>query len=843
MEQKTETRSLIIHGHFYQPPRENPWTERIERQRSASPYHDWNERITSECYLPNTRSRRLDGFGRITRLVNNYEWISFNFGPTLLSWLEDKHPEVYGKILEADRASIGREGGHGNAIAQAYNHIIMPLANRRDQETQIRWGIYDFQRRFGREPEGIWLPETAVSDVTIEILLDFGLSFIVLSPHQAESVRPLHKKGKWIDVSNGSIPAGSPYRFRKPGSRKGGRYIDIFFYDAQLSHDVSFNHLLRNGDSLADAVIEGYPRSKSNLIVIATDGENYGHHEPFADMALAYLIDEGAARKNITLTNFGAYLAKHGPEHEVRLKKGRNGEGTSWSCIHGVDRWKEDCGCSTGSPAVWNQAWRTPLRTGLDSLRDSLALHFERECSGLLSDPWKSRNDYIEVIEDRTPEASAAFVASHAPRELDETERSRVLTLLESQRNALLMFTSCGWFFNDISGIETVQLLMYAARTIELAGEGALENKLVRRLEKARSNIEGIGTGADLYRDATRGTAVTAPALVAQHAIYTHLFGAGEAEEVFGRLFEPLDEQTEELDGGTVQIGHVLVTCPYTLKKQDFLYVLFIEDETGYRCFVGEPRDDGDFARLRTLYREAKERGGAQWLAGAVSKHLPGSQYKPIDLFPEDRERTLRALASRKLESLEERYRALYLETRDLIRMLNESSIDIASPLLVPAEAALTRMLLDEIEGWEHTLAPDGLSGIRNIITEASYYGVPIDKTTATDSFTELLVETILGLREPLDAKSIDTVIAFVSLVDEIEVAFHDGTVQNVLYPVLESTVLDPLERDGTADAWNVKERAAAQSMLRLAQRFNFNVDRWLSWPGIEENIRSGGEE
>ena len=842
MEQKTETRSLVIHGHFYQPPRENPWTERIERQRSASPYHDWNERITSECYLPNTRSRRLDGFGRITRLVNNYEWISFNFGPTLLSWLEDKHPEVYGKILEADRASTEREGGHGNAIAQAYNHIIMPLANRRDQETQIKWGIYDFQRRFGREPEGIWLPETAVGDETIEILIDFGFSFIVLSPHQAESIRPLGKRGKWIDVSNGSIPAGPPYRCRMPGKRKGGGHIDIFFYDAQLSQDVSFNHLLRNGDSLADAIIEGYPRSKSDLVVIATDGENYGHHEPFADMALAYLIDEGAARRNITLTNFGAYLERHESRYEVRLKKGRNGAGTSWSCNHGVGRWKEDCGCSTGSPTGWNQAWRTPLRTGLDSLRDSLALHFERECSQLLADPWKSRDDYIDVVENRTPESSTAFVASHAARELDETERSRALTLLESQRNALLMFTSCGWFFSDISGIETVQLLMYAARAVELAGDATLEKKLVKELEKAESNIEGICTGADLYLDAAQGTKVTVPAIVAQHAVYSHLFGAAEAAEIFGRFFEPLDEHTEELDDGAVRIGSVLVTCPYTLTRQNFLYALFIEDETGYRCFVGEPGGDGDFTRLRALCREAKERGGLQRLVDA-GKHLPSSRYKPIDLFPQDRERVLRALAGRKLESLGQGYRALYLETRDLIRMLNESSIDIVPPLLLPAQTTLTGMLLAEIEGWDHSLDPGGLSGIRNILTEANYYGVPIDKTTATDSFTELLIETIMGLQEPLDADSIDAVIAFVSFVDEIGVDLHEGTVQNVLYPVLESTVLGPLERDETAGAWNGVERTAARSMLELAQRFNFNVDSWLSLPGVKESIRAGGEE
>jgi hypothetical protein len=404
------------------------------------------------------------------------------------------------------------------------------------------------------------------------------------------------------------------------------------------------------------------------------------------------------------------------------------------------------------------------------------------------------------------------------------------------------MFTSCGWFFSDISGIETVQLLLYAARAVELAGASTLEKELVRELGRAESNIEGVGTGADIYNEATRGTSVTVPAIVAQHAVFTHLFGAGEAREVFGRFFEPLDGHVDELVGGAVRSGSVLITCPYTLEKQNFLYTLLIEDETGYRCFVGDPGGGADLAGLRALCLEAKERGDLQWLAGAVEELLAGSLFRPVDLFPEDRERVLRALAGRKLESLEEGYRNLYLETRDLIRMLNESSIDIAPPLLLPAQATLTKMLLDEMEAWECSLEPRGLSGIRNIIAEASYYGVPIDKTAATDSFTELLIETLAGLKQPLEAAPIDAVISFVSLVDEIGIALHEGTVQNILYPVLESTVLDRLERDGTARGWSDGERAAAQSMLGLAQRFNFNVDRWLSRPGVKENILAGGD-
>lgn len=859
MEQKLQNRHLIIHGHFYQPPRENPWTERIERQRSASPYHDWNERITRECYLPNTRSRRLDGYGRITRLVNNYEWISFNFGPTLLSWLEESHREVYEKILEADRASAERLGGHGNAIAQAYNHIIMPLANRRDQETQIVWGRRDFERRFGREPEGIWLPETAINDETLSMVIDSGFAFIVLAPSQAESVRALGKRGAWTDVSDGSVPTGSPYRCFKPGDKRRKAYIDIFFYDSSLSHGVSFEHLLRSGDSLAEAISQAYPRVKGDLVVIATDGENYGHHEPFADMALAYLVDEGAKSKGFGFTNFGAYLESVSPSYEVRLKQGRGGEGTSWSCVHGVGRWKEDCGCNTGSPADWNQTWRGPLRDGLNTLREALSEIFERKCAPLLDDPWKTRDDYIEVIEDRTPDISEAFVRDHATRPLSGEERALVLTLLESQRNALLMFTSCGWFFNDISGIETVQLLMYAARAIELTSEESLDAKLIDLLSRARSNITVIGTGADLFRDITRGTAVNIPSLVAQHAIYSFLFEPEESLEIFGYFFEPGDADEVEFDDTIVRMGSVDVTDPYTLDLRRWTYALFIERETGYRCFVGESTAGKELIELRTAARQAVERGDAGGMLDEAAALFPHNSYRLVDLIPEDRERVLRKLAANKLEALDEGYRKLYLETRDLLRMMAESSMEATQRLLLPARAALTRTLLEEIDEWDHSLDAERLSGIRNVLAEASYYSVPIDKSAATDAFTELVTEKIEGLSDRLDPDLPGALLEFVSLVDEIDVTLDEGLIQNVLYPVIESRVFPLLEKRASSATAGAGPAAAATgapspeqgeggdlqwalALLRIAQRFNFNVDRWIEIaPVPSEPAGSGG--
>ena len=383
MENSARPRHLIIHGHFYQPPRENPWTETIERQESAAPYHDWNDRIANECYLPNSLSRRLDDYGRIAKLVNNYEWISFNFGPTLISWLEDHVPEAYARILEADRSSAKRLDGHGNAIAQCYNHAIMPLASRRDQETQIRWGVHDFERRFGRPSEGIWLPETAINAAVLEVLVEFGFRFVVLSPHQALRVRSLDDGSRWKDVSGrDDSRRDSPTAVSRRAPGESAIRSDSSTYSSTtppLSTDVSFNHLLRNGDEFADAISLAYPRGGDDLVVVATDGEIYGHHEPFADMALSYLVESAAPRRDLAMTNFGAYLAAHEPRFEVELKPGPNGEGTAWSCAHGVGRWKEDCGDSAGGQPTWNQKWRAPLRAGLNTLRDTLAALYEKE--------------------------------------------------------------------------------------------------------------------------------------------------------------------------------------------------------------------------------------------------------------------------------------------------------------------------------------------------------------------------------------------------------------------------------------------------------------------------------
>lgn len=487
-------RFVCIHGHFYQPPREDPRTGVIPIEPSAAPYPNWNERICAECYEPNTTARILDPQGNVSERVNNYSRISFNFGPTLLSWLAAHAPAVYQKILDADVESQRRFSNHGSAIAQPYNHMILPLANRRDKYTQILWGIRDFEYRFRRKPEGIWLPETAVDMEALDIAAKMGIRFTILAPHQARRVCSI-KGLTCTNVDASTIDPTMPYELRIPSGRK----MAVFFYDGPISSAVAFEKLLDNGDVFADRLISAFGKRKgAQLVHIATDGETFGHHHRFGEMALAYALKQLEGSKGIHLTNYGEYLTRHPPTHIAEIH-----ENSSWSCMHGVERWRSDCGCRIGGHPLWNQAWRTPLREALDWLRHTLIQEFDVLGRSLLKDPWLARNDYIAVILDPASDNVEKFIRDHAARKLTEGEKTKVLKLMEMQRNMMLMYTSCGWFFDDPSGIETVQILRYAATALLIFKElfkKDYEERFVQRLKAVRSNIRDERDGRLIYR-------------------------------------------------------------------------------------------------------------------------------------------------------------------------------------------------------------------------------------------------------------------------------------------------------------------------------------------------------
>ncbi len=500
--------ALIIHGHFYQPPRENPWTGIVEREPSAAPFHDWNERIHSECYQPNTFARITDSEAG-ARVVNNYAKINFNFGPTLLAWLERNHGDTYARIIAAEHESAAKHGGHGNAIAQAYGHAILPLCNERDLRTQIRWGIADFTQRFGRRPEAMWLPETACNDATMNALIDEGLRFVILAPHQAARVRYRTRSGsdgvnhedgnsEWFDVNEHSIDTSIAYRYsHRYGS---DRSIAIFFYEGPTSRAIAFEKLLRSSRELVDRFAQ--VANGRGMVNIATDGETYGHHFKFGDICLAHALEMEALAYGFRITNYGEYLDQHPPAFEVEINNGPHGEGTSWSCQHGVGRWIRDCGCHTGGEPGWNQAWRAPLRQALDFLRDENIRHFESTRGTLFVDPWQARDDSIALVLEQH-HSREQFLFEHAGRWLSADEQWRALTHLELQRMLLLMYTSCGWFFNDISGIETLQILKYAGRAIDLMeqlGLPPVRERFLKILAEAKSNRPEMESGADIFK-------------------------------------------------------------------------------------------------------------------------------------------------------------------------------------------------------------------------------------------------------------------------------------------------------------------------------------------------------
>jgi alpha-amylase/alpha-mannosidase (GH57 family) len=469
-------RYVTIHGHFYQPPRENPWTGEVDEEVTARPYHDWNERITAECYAPN---------------APNYARMSFNFGPTLSAWLEANAAETHDAILAADRASRERFSGHGSALAQAYNHAILPLANHRDKVTQVAWGIRDFEHRFGRRPEGMWLPETAVDDATLEVLAAEGIAYTILAPSQAAAVR--EPFSRWVELDGGGIDPREPYRIPLPS----GRSITVFFYDGALSHGIAFGELTRSGADFARALLSRFDdRGRPQLVHVATDGETYGHHFRGADRALQEALARVESSAEARLTNYGEFLERFPPRLEARIVPN-----SSWSCAHGVGRWTDDCGCSAG--AAVRHPWRRPLREALDWLRDTLAPLYSAAGAALFTDPWAARNDSIELSLDPSPASVERFFERNSIGALSEDEKSTALGLLQLQRNAVLMYTSCGWFFDDPAGLETRQVLRYAARAVELAEEhlgGSLEPLFLRLLERVRSVSGDRPDASELYR-------------------------------------------------------------------------------------------------------------------------------------------------------------------------------------------------------------------------------------------------------------------------------------------------------------------------------------------------------
>ncbi len=791
-------RYICIHGHFYQPPRENPWLEAVELQDSAAPYHDWNERITAECYAPNAVARILDDQGRIVKLLNNYSQMSFNFGPTLLSWLQAKAPETYAAILAADRDSRKHFSGHGSALAQAYNHIIMPLANRRDRLTQILWGRADFEKRFGRAPEGMWLPETAVDLETLELLAQCGLRFTILAPHQAARVRRIGAS-EWRELNGQPIDTNRAYRIALPS----GKSLALFFYHGPIARAVAFEGLLSHGGRFIERLTGAFAENGAGpeIVHIATDGESYGHHHRFGDMALAYALDQlgrnGAAR----LTNYGEFLARHPPADEVEIV-----EKSSWSCAHGIDRWWSDCGCNTGAHPGWNQAWRTPLRDALDWLRDAVAPLWEAQARALFNDPWAARDGYIEVINDRSAAGLDRFSARFAARPWNDADTSAALKLMEMQRHALLMYTSCGWFFDDISGLEAMQVLQFAGRVVQLAEEildVPLESQFTRRLAAARSNLAEQGNGAEIYERTVRPAQVDWEKLAAHYAV-SALFETYPRETAIYCYDAAREDRQLFTDGrARLSFGRVRLASTITRESARLHFAVLHLGDHNISGGIGHFAEEASYRAAIDDAAKPFRRADLTATLRALERHFGASSFSLRSLFHDQQRSLLAKILGANLAEAAALYRQIYEPRAPLMRFLTDLAIPLPKGFAAAAEVVLNQDLRETLEQPRIDREQ-----VRRLLDCARAEGIALDAPTLEFAYRQSLERAAGALALQSSLEALEALRDAASFLPDLPFSTNLWKAQNVFYQLLQRQY--PRQReaesrgDETARRWVV---------------------------------------
>ncbi len=839
---------VTVHGHFYQPPRENPYLDAIERQPSAAPFHDWNERIHHECYRPNAFARVLNDRGELVGIVNNYEYLSFNIGPTLMSWLERYDVEVYQRILEADRKSCDRLNGHGNAIAQVYNHIILPLANKRDKYTQIRWGKEDFRSRFGRDPEGMWLAETAVDYATLEALVAEGMRFIILAPSQAQRCRLMSTEDQpvteWQEVGGSQIDATRPYRCFLPGGNPRRDFIDIFFYDGPISRDMGFSDVLYNSHHLAGRIgqaVRGDHRP-AQLISVATDGETFGHHKGGTEKTLAYAFLKEFPHRDWTVTNFAHYLSLNPPSWEVELKPV-----TAWSCAHGVDRWQDDCGCG-GEGGGWHQKWRRPLRNALDWLRDQLIKVYDESGRQFFRDPWATRDEYIQVVRDRSPANVSRFLSRHQSHKLTAAQQVDALRLLEMQRHALLMYTSCGWFFEELSRPEGTQILRYAARALELAGDVAglqLELGLIKRLTQAPSNVDFFKHGGEVYRHLVVTAQISFRQLAAQYAI-TSLFGSHKDacsqsdgliplsclirhpsyRRVYCYMANQLDYQLQRLGPLTLAVGQLRLVSEITWETEHLVFAVLHLGGSDFHCCIQPFAGRRDYSKKKEQLFGALQQASASYTISAMNQLFGDHSFSLQNLFAEERHRIMRLLSQETLTRLDQLYTQVYRDNYGVLMAFHRDELSVPQELQVAAEIALghrylslVRSLLEEID--EPQLSLNHLTELEGIATEAKHLHCQLNIPEAKQTLEQLILQSLWQLLHDSNLVTISADIQRLERLIEVgrclNLNFSLERAQELYFSCLHSQILPCVDL------------TQLRQLLKLGQKLGVDVSPWLS--------------
>ena len=776
-------RFVCIHGHFYQPPRENPWLETVETQDSAAPYHDWNERICAECYATNGAARIVNIKNQITRIVNNYARISFNLGPTLLSLLKENAPRTYRMILDGERRSRKNFKGHSSAMAQVYNHVIMPLANHRDKVTQIRWGIADYQSHYGLPPEGMWLAEIAADTESLELLAQHGIKFTVLAPHQCRRFRSLKNGDDWTTTPNANVDTTRPYAIRF----ESGVSMAIFFYDGPTSRAIAFEGLLNSGDNLAGRLKASFhDNAQPQLVHVATDGESYGHHHKHGEMALAYALRLLEQDKVVKLANYGTYLAQFPPEYECQIV-----DNTSWSCVHGVERWRSDCGCN-GGRAGWNQAWRAPLRKALDELRDTLVPLTEQEGTRLFKDVWMARDAYIEVVLDRSPETVDHFLREHQNHRLNEMERVRALELMEMQRHAQLMYTSCGWFFDDISGIETVQIIAYAARVLQLAQllfgaqAAGLETAFLESMILARSNDPKAGDGARIYKDKVSTLELGLEQVAAHFAISSIFSSFAEETELFCYNVQRLSYDTFTSGRGRLALGRVHITGIITGERRSFSFAVLHFGDQNITAAV-KAYADADAASFEGFMAQAAQhvvRADFPEVIRLIDRYYGHVDYSLTSLFRDEQRRIVKLILNSTLWNIESSLTTIYEDHASLLHYLSQAGLPKPPALTLAAGFAVNAGLRRALEGdpIDHSL-------LRSFLSLAKADQVQLETATLSYIADQRMKRAMIELQMSSGSlEMLDRALNLARILVELPFELNLWQAQNIWYEILRSS-------------------------------------------------------
>ncbi|MGO9339388.1 MAG: DUF3536 domain-containing protein [Terracidiphilus sp.] len=795
-------RFICIHGHFYQPPRENPWLETVETQDSAAPYHDWNERICAECYATNGAARIQNVKNQITRIVNNYARISFNFGPTLLSWLKDNAPRTYRMILDGERRSRRNYGGHSSAMAQVYNHIIMPLAGRRDRITQIRWGIADYIHRYGSAPEGMWLAETAADTESLELLAQHGVKFTLLAPNQCKRVRVLAEdngpptnglpESPWTDTPAASVDPTRPYLVRF----ESGLSIAVFFYNGPASRAIAFEGLLDSGETFAARLKSGFREdAQAQLMHVATDGESYGHHHKYGEMALAYALLLLEKDRTVKLTNYGRFLEQFPPEYECEIE-----ENTSWSCAHGVERWRSNCGCNGGKP--YNQLWRAPLRQALDELRDAVAPLTEQEGNKLFRDVWAARDAYIDVVLDRSTETTGRFFREQASHELSEAERVRALELMEMQRHTQLMYTSCGWFFDDISGIETVQIIAYAARVLQLAKEifaeqaAELEPRFLARMAEAKSNVPSAGDGAQIYKTCVETMELGLEQVAAHYAISSVFSSFAEETDLFCYRVRRISYDIHTSGRGRLALGRAHIASAITGQQRSFSFAVLHFGDQNITAAV-KPYTDADVAAFDAFAARAEEKVQRALFPEVI--RLLDREYGRVDysltsLFSDEQRRIVELILNSTLWDIENSLTTIYEDHASLLHYLSQAGLPKPPALLLAAGFAINAGLRRALE-----TDPIDVAQMRSFLQLAKADKVPLETATLSYIADQRMKRAMVELQMSVGSiEMLDRALTLALNLSELPFDLNLWQAQNIWYEIMRTSsfALTPLNAE-----------------------------------------------